>query len=33
MLAGYTLKAYVCLDCGFVGQYLSENDLNEIKNR
>ena len=33
MWIGYDTKAFVCLDCGFVGHYLHEADIAEIRNR
>ncbi|MCY6489257.1 hypothetical protein [Leptolyngbya sp. GGD] len=31
MFLGYSVKACVCLDCGFVGQYLDPDDLQDIQ--
>jgi hypothetical protein len=33
MWMGYGPKCYVCLDCGFMGQYLSSADLDDLKQR
>ena len=31
MMLGYRAKGFVCLDCGFLGHYIAQNDLNEIR--
>ena len=33
MWIGYHPKAFVCLDCGFLGHYLDEADITEIRNQ
>ena len=33
MMMGYVLEARACLDCGFVGHYLSRSDIEKIKQR
>ena len=33
MLVGYLPNAFVCLDCGFLGHYLDEADITEIRNQ
>jgi len=31
MLKGYALQAYVCLDCGAIGSYLNNSDIQDLK--
>jgi hypothetical protein len=30
---GYDMRAYVCLDCGTVGYYLDDTDIQELRAR
>ena len=31
MLKGYALHAYVCLDCGTIGSYLNNSDIQDLQ--
>jgi hypothetical protein len=31
MFKGYALQAYVCLDCGTIGSYLNNSDLQDLQ--
>ena len=31
MLTGYQVHAYVCLDCGTLGYYLNDSDIQELR--
>lgn len=31
MLVGYSVQAYVCLDCGMVGSYLKNSDIQDLQ--
>ncbi|RQD66633.1 hypothetical protein [Desulfonatronovibrio magnus] len=33
MMLGYPVKAFVCLDCGFQGNYLEEASLSDLRRR
>jgi hypothetical protein len=30
---GYTARAFVCLDCGFLGHFLTEEDVRDLRSR
>jgi hypothetical protein len=31
MWVGYDIRAYVCLDCGTVGEYLQDRDIDKLR--
>jgi hypothetical protein len=31
--SGYVCKAFVCLDCGFLGHYLTDLDVQDIRDK
>jgi len=33
MLSGYMVWAFVCSDCGFMGHYLDEADIQDLRRR
>jgi hypothetical protein len=33
MWVGYAVKAFVCLDCGLIGQYLDKADILDLQRR
>ena len=33
MWLGYTPRAFVCLECGFMGHYLTEADISDLRRR
>ena len=33
MFLGYAVQAFVCLDCGALGHYLSRQDIDEIRRK
>lgn len=33
MFMGYKAKAFVCLECGFLGHYVDKRDIAELQDR
>jgi hypothetical protein len=33
MFLGYGVRGFVCLDCGFLGQYLERQDVDDIRRK